>query len=894
MGHYTSLGIENTLVANGQALTNRIITLRSQSVIPVFAFRRVVLPANAGDDSRNFVTWSGLGTVSDNDEHAIDYEPLGHAMVLILDSLGGTFQDGCMFVTSEELSSMALVEPYDILLEGNVRIDASTGDVDLEASQNAFMDGSQKSSTSKIWYGKKKSRTTTNIFNNNAVTTDIQSNNISLIADGSINLTAGKILNLYAIEDVNKSSTEIKKRSSWLGVRYDKDNTSDTRQELSQLPVKLIGGKAYTASGGSTLLEGTVFKTLKPADIKVGVGKYADNTAQVILVPITNQINTTHNQEKESTVWQKTVEERDTVTTAQLPKFNQTPTITSPNGVVIGVPIDVDISENNAAKLKIQKSQEELGKIALNLSKQPGYEYLAELDKKNEINWVQVQLIQEHFKFEQEGLTPAGIALLTLAVAWAAGPAATSISASFGGGALGTAAGAGFMSLSNQAAIAFTNNQGDISKTLNDLTSSKVVRTTLTAALTAGALDYVNTSIMPDVFKNLSIEGAKSLKGRLVNSVFESTTSSLIVTGINGGSLSDNLKFALISNGVDAAQGFSASEIKLALNSDILRVISQAAAGCAAAELKGSECAAGLIGAGAGEIAADILLKGRNPTFISAKELNDILALSKFVAGVSAAFGGYDVNTAIGVANTTVLNNGLKDKAVLKMEKSRQYLDSKGKQALDGLIKAYKNGDIKLAQQYKNQLDDSIAAWATSGGGYSVLGIDGKAAVGAAIFAVSELAIPTNVTEVIPIGRLSKATKAFNNLNPGTIKILDKATPDENELKAGYSLAQAGYNVQHLPTASQLGIQKVRTADTYVEGLGRIDVYTPETDKIDNILRSIEKKSSQANGVLIQKNLSSSDMSSMASRMWNKTNAKNINIIIFQDSNGKIIKFKRP
>lgn len=95
------------------------------------------------------------------------------------------------------------------------------------------------------------------------------------------------------------------------------------------------------------------------------------------------------------------------------------------------------------------------------------------------------------------------------------------------------------------------------------------------------------------------------------------------------------------------------------------------------------------------------------------------------------------------------------------------------------------------------------------------------------------------MTEVIPIGRLSKATKAFNNLNPGTIKILDKATPDENELKAGYSLAQAGYNVQHLPTASQLGIQKVRTADTYVEGLGRIDVYTPETDKIDNILRSI-------------------------------------------------------
>ena len=175
---------------------------------------------------------------------------------------------------------------------------------------------------------------------------------------------------------------------------------------------------------------------------------------------------------------------------------------------------------------------------------------------------------------------------------------------------------------------------------------------------------------------------------------------------------------------MDAAQGFSASEIKLALNSDILRVISQAAAGCAASELKGSECAAGLIGSGAGEIAADILLKGRNPTFISAKELNDILALSKFVAGVSAAFGGYDVNMAIGAANTTVLNNGLKDKALLRLEKSRKYLDSKSQEALDSLVSAYKKGDVKLAQQYKGRLDDSIEAWATSGGGYSVLGIE--------------------------------------------------------------------------------------------------------------------------------------------------------------------------
>lgn len=119
-----SLRIENVLVTNGQRLNNRIITMRSQSVIPTFAFRRTVLKLDANDEEdRRFVTWSGLGTIGDSDEHAIDYEPLGHAMVLILDSIGGAFHDGGMMVMPEELSSLALVEPYDITLDDEARVD---------------------------------------------------------------------------------------------------------------------------------------------------------------------------------------------------------------------------------------------------------------------------------------------------------------------------------------------------------------------------------------------------------------------------------------------------------------------------------------------------------------------------------------------------------------------------------------------------------------------------------------------------------------------------------------------------------------------------------------------------------------------------------------------------
>lgn len=122
MGQAMSLRIENRLVASGQRLTNRIITLRSQSVIPAFVFRRVVKPVTNSDNERKFDTWAGLGVVSNSEDHAIDYEPLGHAMVLMLDMLGGASHDTGMFILPEEMSSMALIEPYDIELEGDERL----------------------------------------------------------------------------------------------------------------------------------------------------------------------------------------------------------------------------------------------------------------------------------------------------------------------------------------------------------------------------------------------------------------------------------------------------------------------------------------------------------------------------------------------------------------------------------------------------------------------------------------------------------------------------------------------------------------------------------------------------------------------------------------------------
>ncbi|MGB5855967.1 MAG: DUF637 domain-containing protein, partial [Oceanisphaera sp.] len=548
---------------------------------------------------------------------------------------------------------------------GNVRIDAALGDINLEASQAAFIEGSQTTSTSRKWYGKKKTTTTTKTSNNsNAVTTDIQANNISLTADGNINiygsdltaaptgnikLTAGKLLNLYAIDNVNESSTDVRKKSSFLGVRYNKDHNNDTRQELSQLPAKLIGGKAYTASGGNTLLVGTVFNTLKPADIKVGVGAYADANAKLILDNITTQITTTHNQERESTVWMKTVDQGSVVTSAALPKFNQSPTITSANGVVVAVPVEVTVDSNAKAKAAIQKSQEELGKIALNLSKQPGYEYLATLDKANDINWAQVDLIQKNWNYTQEGLTPGAAALIAIAITIAAGPAGTGLSASM------IATNAAGIALQTQAVITLINNKGDISKTLKDMASSDTIRNMATAALTAG----VGAKL------GLGSSATDSFGQKLANGVGTGLTQAVADAVINGVSFEEALKNSLRSSLVDVfAASIFTGTVKPIDTDDFARNLAHklvaAGIGCASASAKQQSCDAGALGAAVGEMLGDYLVD--DPSKLTSKQTTDILNAAKLLAGSVALLANVDVNVAADIAGIAVENNALKIK----------------------------------------------------------------------------------------------------------------------------------------------------------------------------------------------------------------------------------------
>ena len=337
---------------------------------------------------------------------------------------------------------------------------------------------------------------------------------------------------------------------------------------------------------------------------------------------------------------------------ASLPKFNQAPTITSPNGVIVAVPVEVTIDDNVKAKAAIQKSSAELGKIALDLSKQSGYEYLATLDKSNDINWVQVDLIQKNWDYTQEGLTPGAAALIAIAITIAAGPAGSGLTASM------VATNAAGIALQTQAVITLINNKGDITKTLKDMASSDTIRNMATAALTAGVASRFNLGTSTDY----------SFSQNLAKGIGKGISDAAVNAAINGTSFEEALKNGLRGAFVDslAAEAFGSIVKEIDgedFASNFAHKLIAGGLGCVTASAKQQDCNAGALGSIIGESIADYYITEEMQTLINADlmpitYMNELNNRIKLITGTVALIAGVDVDSSVNSAIFSAENNG--------------------------------------------------------------------------------------------------------------------------------------------------------------------------------------------------------------------------------------------
>ncbi|MEB6479371.1 DUF637 domain-containing protein [Acinetobacter vivianii] len=663
----------------------------------------------------------------------------------------------------------------NLILQG-VEI-ASDGDVNIEAYKNIIFDvainnsfnKSQKTETKRKWYGKKKTTTTiTTAEQSGGVSVDIDAKNINIKSQekntaamtgqnrtsidmyssqltaigGKINIQAGGDLNFLTANDETLNTTDISKKSSFLGVKLNKSHTTNTRNVKSELPAVLNANYIGTKSGFDTRLKGTVFNYLDGANIQAG--------GTITLEGASTTVTETLKKESNSVVWQSMQDKGSITETAELPSFKGpvAPTFIAKGGLTVQVP--VVSGKNNDVRAEVIK-----------LSNQPGNEYLKGLIARKDVNWEAVKLAQESWDYKSQGLTGAGAALIVIIVtvltSGAGTAAAGSIASATGSAALGASAQAAVATLASQASVGLINNGGDIGKTLKDLGSKESVKGLVTSVVTAGLLNQVGTAL------NLKPDSTL-LSDRLMNNFTSSIGSTLVQTAINGGNLQDNLEKALLAGLAGALQGELASQIGTGFGKVepgtleyVLHKVAHAAAGCAAAAATKASCEAGAIGAGVGEIVAELMIpEGKTALDLTDAERTRIKDTTKIIAGTTAAFAGYDVNTAANSANVAVENNIFKPlsaagKAAWKTAKAIKMELDAGKKLtandLPELLKEVVKGEIQNGgDNIKTILDPKATALEKSLAILDLaIGVDLKAGKNVDVLKVDKSVINKNV-----------------------------------------------------------------------------------------------------------------------------------------------------
>ncbi|WP_306768133.1 DUF637 domain-containing protein [Moraxella catarrhalis] len=293
---------------------------------------------------------------------------------------------------------------------------------------------------------------------------------------------------------------------------------------------------------------------------------------------------------------------------------------------------------------------------------QPQYSYLNDLVNRNDVDWQQIILTDKDWDYKQQGLTPAGAAIVAIAVAYATGGVGTALTSTVatatGSTTLGTMTSAAFSSLVTQASISLIDNQGNIKQTLKDLGSKQNIKQMTFAIASAGIGSKINKSLG---LSNTDITQA-GFNDRLIKGIADGTSRGLLESAVYGVDLEEALKQSLTKELVGLGTQNIFKDIIHDIDGDTLarNIAHKLAAGltsCLSAKAAGNRCEAGSIGAVVGEMWGDYQVDDSNT--LTQAQKDKLINQAKLIAGITAVFAGEDVNVAAGVAAEAVRWNHL-------------------------------------------------------------------------------------------------------------------------------------------------------------------------------------------------------------------------------------------
>jgi filamentous hemagglutinin len=640
-----------------------------------------------------------------------------------------------------------------------------------------------------------------------------------LVVSGS-KATSGGAMSLKAADDVlvasaqeeSSSSYSSSKKGTWSSKTLDTtaNSTTTVRSKLTS------GGDLGLASQ-----DGNV--TVKASTLESGGAVHIESQAgEVALLTATSS---TYSQDKKSgsnVVWQSTSDK------GALNETVEHTEITAKGDIQIIAAKGVTVQYRDTGNINDSITQ---------LAKQPGLAWMDQLRNDPKVNWQAVSEAHQNWNYKSEGLTGAGAALLSLAVAVATSGWGAALTSTMGLAADGMAAAAvqgGFASLCSQAAVGLANNKGDVLATLQGLASDQGIRalasSMLTASLTSGAMDWAG--LKPPTTANAegaATDGAaagqqaaaaaeKSWQTMAETAAISGGVQATVGTAIYGGNLGQNLLNGLRGAAVDELGADLATKIGTAYKDgkidDAAHLIAHAALGGAMAAADGKDAASGALGAVVGEITADELsrvLKEKLQTGdITPKDVESWIGrgvdLSKLTAGLAAAVVGDDVNTAARTGGNAAKNNGLstllKFLYAFAVGKGNLF---KGLEAIgkgdDPLSKAINEAAIKAvslaAANYPEQTRNVLEMLSKAGGVLDATVTYLDEASGQYVSRTWSSIPETNRNEILGLVTIV-------SLDTKTVKEIAELKATATELKTAKGIAKAAHDADNAANAARL------------------------------------------------------------------------------------------
>jgi filamentous hemagglutinin len=478
----------------------------------------------------------------------------------------------------------------------------------------------------------------------------------TLASGGAMSLKAADELVIASVQDTSSSSYSSSNKGTWSSKTLDKTASSST---VVKSELKSGDDMGLESSDGGV--------TIKASKLESGGSVRLESASGEIA--LLTDTSSTFSQEKKSgsnVVWQST---RDKGAYDQVVEHTE---ITATGAIQVIAAQGIRVEYRDTGNVDDSITQ---------LSKQPGLAWMEQLRGDPRVNWQAVAEAHQNWDYKSEGLTGAGAALLSLAVAVATYGVGSgleslvtealteSLGAAWATGAsmAGSAAQAGFASLCSQAAVGLVNNKGDVLATLQGLASDQGMRALASAMLTASLITGANAGLAKiDGLKDAVKAGdwaGKAVQDTLVTGTVQAGVGTALYGGDLGQNLLDGLRGAAVDSlGADLATriGDAAKTNKI---DNVSRMIAHAALGGAMAAADGGDAASGALGAVVGEVAAQAFLEEKLKKGISEKDLPALeergVNLAKLAAGMAAAVAGADVDTAAHTADNAARNNAL-------------------------------------------------------------------------------------------------------------------------------------------------------------------------------------------------------------------------------------------